>query len=75
MQHHDDLINHLMGGTCCFAPSGRYCDAGRELWLAYQAQCVADGGRDVMTTVRQMAPEWAEAIKGRALILIEGKAA
>lgn len=72
---HDALIDHLMAGTCCFAPSDRYCDAGRELWLAYQAQCVADGGRDVMMIVRRMAPEWAEEIKSRALILIEGKAA
>lgn len=69
---HDDLINHLMAGRCCFAPSGRYCTAGRELWLVYQAQCVADGGRDVMTTVRQMAPEWADEIKNRALTLIRG---
>ena len=70
MQPHDALIDHLMAGTCCFAPSGRYCAAGRELWLAYQAQCVADGGRDVIMIVRQMAPEWAEEIKIRALTLM-----
>lgn len=70
---HDALIDHLMAGTCCFAPSCRYCTAGRELWLAYQAECVAQGGRDAMQTVRHHSPEWADAIKSKALILINGE--
>lgn len=73
MKQHDALINHLMAGACCFAPSGRYCATGRELWLAYHAECVAEGGRATMETIRHQSPEWAEEIKRRALILINGE--
>lgn len=72
---HSRLINHVMSSLCCFPPSGRYCATGRELWLSYQAECVAQGGRDAMQTVRHHSPEWAEEVKSRAMILIEGKAA
>ena len=70
---HSQLINHVMSSPCCFPPSGRYCATGRELWLAYQAECVAQGGRDAMQTVRHHSPEWADAIKSKALILINGE--
>ena len=68
---HDALLDHLMAGACCHAPSGRYCEAGRELWLSYRAACVADGGKDVMAMVRHQSPEWADEVKVRALMLIE----
>ena len=44
---HDALLNHasVIGVTCCHPMSGRYCAVGRELWLDYRAQCVADVGR------------------------------
>jgi hypothetical protein len=71
---HAALLNHasVTGATCCHPMSGRYCAAGRELWLAYRAECVATGGRATMETVRHQSPEWADEIKRRALILING---
>ena len=71
---HAALLNHasVLGVTCCHPMSGRYCAVGRELWLDYRAQCVADGGRELMQMVRHQTPEWAEEIKIRALILIDG---
>ena len=68
---HEALLDHLMAGTCCHAPSGRYCETGRELWLDYQAECVADGGRELMQMVRHQSPEWADEIKVRALMLMD----
>ena len=70
---HDALLSHasVRGVTCCHPMSGRYCETGRELWLDYRAECVAEGGRAVMEMVRIQSPEWADEIKGRALILIE----
>lgn len=62
----------VVGANCCHPMSGRYCAVGRELWLAYRAECVAHGGRATMETVRHQTPEWADEIKRRALILIEG---
>jgi len=72
---HESLLNHasVVGATCCHPMSGRYCETGRELWLQYRAECVADGGRETMETVRHQSPEWAEEIKGRALVLIGGR--
>lgn len=69
---HAALLNHasVTGVTCCHPMSGRYCAAGRELWLAYRAECVANGGRATMETVRHQSPEWAEEIKRRAMILL-----
>ena len=70
---HESLLNHasVVGATCCYPMSGRYCAVGRELWLDYRAQCVADGGRELMQMVRHQTPEWAEEIKRRALTLID----
>ena len=68
---HEALLDHLTAGTCCHAPSGRYCETGRELWLDYRAECVADGGKETMATVRHQSPDWAEEIKIRALMLME----
>ena len=44
---HAALLNHasVVGATCCHAPSGRYCETGRALWLDYRAECVVDGGK------------------------------
>lgn len=67
---HEALLDHLMAGTCCHAPSGRYCEAGRALWLDYRAECVADGGKETMATVRHQSLEWADEIKNRALVLM-----
>lgn len=71
---HEALLNHacVVGVTCCNPTAGRYCATGRELWLAYRAECVAAGGRATMETVRHQSPEWADEIKRRALILING---
>lgn len=71
---HAALLNHasIRGITCCHPISGRYCEIGRELWLDYRAECVANGGRATMETVRHQSPEWADEIKRRALILING---
>ena len=66
----ESLINHLTSGNCCHAPSGRYCDTGRELWLNYRVQCVVEGGRELMQMVRHQSPEWADEIKNRALVLM-----
>jgi hypothetical protein len=43
---HESLLNHasVRGVTCCHPMSGRYCAVGRELWLQYRAECVAEGG-------------------------------
>lgn len=68
---HEALLDHLMAGTCCHAPSGRYCNTGRELWLDYRAECVADGGKEVMAMVRHQSPELADEIKIRALMLMD----
>jgi hypothetical protein len=68
---HEALLDHLMAGTCCHAPSGRYCETGRALWLDYRAECVADGGKETMAMVRHQSPDWAEEIKIRALMLME----
>lgn len=65
---HEELINHLTAGNCCHAPSGRYCATGRELWLRYRAQCVSDGGRELMQMVRHQSPEWADEIKRRVMV-------
>lgn len=72
---HAAMLNHasVIGANCCHPMSGRYCDVGRELWLEYRAECVAEGGRATMETVRHQSPEWADDIKRRALILIEGE--
>ena len=72
---HAALLNHasVRGATCCHPMSGRYCAIGRELWLDYRAECVAAGGMATMETVRHQSPEWADEIKRRALILIEGE--
>jgi len=72
---HAELLDHasVVGATCCHPMSGRYCAVGRELWLDYRAECVARGGRESMETVRHQTPEWADEIKRRALILIEGE--
>ena len=43
------------------------------MWLQYRAECVAEGGREAMEAVRHQSPEWADEIKSRALILINGK--
>ena len=69
---HEFLLNHasVVGSACCHPMSGRYCAIGRELWLDYRAECVAEGGRATMETVRHQSPEWAEEIKRRALILM-----
>lgn len=69
------LLNHasVVGVTCCHPMSGRYCETGRELWLEYRAECVAEGGRETMETVWHQSPDWADEIKIRALILINGK--
>ena len=69
---HDALLNHasVIGVTCCHPMSGRYCAVGRELWLDYRAQCVADGGRELMQMVRHQTPEWAEEIKRRVMALL-----
>lgn len=34
------FINHLMDnkGTCCYAPSGRYCEEGSKLKQAYSLE-------------------------------------
>ena len=71
---HESLLNHasVVGATCCYPMSGRYCAVGRELWLQYRAECVMDGGKEAMLCVRAQSPEWAEEIKRRALILIDG---
>lgn len=71
---HDALLSHasVVGVTCCHPMSGRYCAVGRELWLQYRAECVRGGGKDAMQCVRAQSPEWAEEIKRRALILING---
>lgn len=72
---HAALLNHasVVGANCCHPMSGRYCAVGRELWLSYRAECVAEGGRESMEMVRHQTPEWADDIKRRALILIENK--
>jgi hypothetical protein len=67
---HEALLDHLMAGTCCHAPSGRYCNTGRELWLDYRAECVAGGGKETMATVRHQSPDWADEIKNRALVVM-----
>ena len=69
---HESLLNHasVRGVTCCHSMSGRYCAVGRELWLEYQAECVAEGGKAAMETVRHQSPGWADEIKRRALIMI-----
>lgn len=70
---HAALLDHasVVGATCCHPMSGRYCAVGRELWLDYRAECVAQGGRATMETVRHQSPEWADEIKCRALELID----
>ena len=69
---HESLLNHasVLGVTCCHPMSGRYCAVGRELWLEYRAECVADGGRELMQMVRHQTPEWAEEIKRRVMALL-----
>lgn len=71
-QRCESLLNHasVRGATCCHPMSGRYCATGRELWLDYRAECVAQGGKATMETVRHQSPEWAEEIKRRAKILM-----
>lgn len=70
---HAALLNHasVVGVTCCHQMSGRYCKTGRELWLNYRAECVAEGGKATMETVRHQSPEWADEIKIRALALMD----
>ena len=65
------LLNHasVVGATCCHPMSGRYCAVGRELWLDYRAECVAEGGKATMETVRHQSPEWAAEIKRRSFVI------
>jgi len=73
---HSALINHLMlKRRCCWAPGGRFCAEGRELWLEDKASCVAEDGKAAMNIIRHQSPEWAEEIKRRALLAIEKRAA
>lgn len=72
MSAHLALVDHLQIGRCCDGRSGRYCATGRELWLADKAQNVATYGREGMTMIRENHPEWADEIKRRALILVNG---
>lgn len=69
---HESLLNHasVVGATCCHPMSGRYCAVGRDLWLQYRAECVVDGGKETMATVRHQSLDWADEIKRRALMLI-----
>ena len=71
---HDALIDHLMlKRVCCWAPGGRYCATGRELWLQDKAHNVATDGKYAMAMIRENHPAHADEIKRRAMILIEGK--
>ena len=58
------LINHLnTGSNCCYAPSDRYCAAGRELWLDDRVQAIADTAgiearRYLLEQESRNNPEW-----------------
>lgn len=65
------LIDHLMlQRGCCWAPGGRYCEIGRELWLQDKAENVATDGRFAMAMIRENFPAFADNIKSRALVLL-----
>lgn len=62
-------INHLMLCSNCFAPAGKYCAVGRELWLADTVAYVCSlptlhERRNAMQTVRAMSPGWVAVIEG-----------
>lgn len=68
---HSALIDHLMlQRGCCWAPGGRYCEIGRELWLQDKAENVATDGRFAMAMIRENFPAFADNIKSRALVLL-----
>lgn len=51
------FYNHIFACDKCYAPVGRYCDAGRELWIEYSAPIIADSivnGRDLHERRRLM---------------------
>jgi hypothetical protein len=68
---HTALIDHLMlQRGCCWAPGGRYCEIGRELWLQDKAENVATDGRFAMAMIRENHPAHADEIKSRASVLL-----
>lgn len=76
---HSALINHLMlKRRCCWAPGGRFCAEGRELWLEDKAAFVADmpaltDRRHWMAMIRQNAPEFAGEVEGRVIERFQNK--
>lgn len=75
------LIDHLNNGSnCCFAPSGRYCAEGRELWLHDKAKSIADldsreARRYALDQLRDNLPEWAREIELRVVAMFEQRKA
>lgn len=73
------LINHLnTGSNCCYAPSDRYCAAGRELWLDDRVQAIADTAgiearRYLLEQEARNNPEWLWEIKARLVVVFEGR--
>ena len=68
----DALFDHLSAGRCCRASHGRYCETGRELWVQDKVAFVLsisdlETRKEVMDTLRDNAPEWAEEIEGRII--------
>lgn len=67
------LHEHLntSAGTCCNAPSDRYCATGRELWLEDKAADIAsqpdiDASREALREIHRNAPLFAYEIGQRA---------
>lgn len=66
------LFDHLNAGRCCRASHGRYCEAGRELWVRDKVAFVLsidsrETRKAVMDTLRDNAPEWAHEIEDRII--------
>lgn len=74
---HAALLNHLnQRSNCCFAPSDRYCDLGRELWLQDKAEFLAgltsrDARRYTLEQLRNNLPGWADEIERRMVVMFE----
>lgn len=69
---HNALINHVMACRKCYAPHGRYCPDGRELWLEYKVVDIVSmpkrlDRRATVDMVRANAPEWADEVERRVI--------
>jgi len=63
-------LDHVLSCANCHAPADKYCDVGRELWVALKVREISDlptlaEQKEVMALVKAMSPKWVEVIGQR----------